>query len=734
MRRRSRGGRRGVSDVIATILLLALTVTLFSSIFFFVNSLPRPPTQPSNQFIASLSYSGNQITFVNVQHLIGSVIPAAATTFYLTSGAKPGAFSGASFTLSQGMPGATSWSLGQTWSLNVTSYALTAPDNITVTIVNANQLLFRATVPGSLPNAPPIFTSFGTSPAQPTVGSSFVVYAQIADPNLRYYSVFVDTSRLPGSSGPSAHQMAYNSTSGRFTYTVPAAMNTAPGTFYVFVNATDTSSLKNSVAVSVTVVPLSGTSSFPVKLSLNNTAPVIGQPVTLLAQVGNPTNGTLSANLTFQAGATVLGSTAGPISSGASGLFTQAWTPSATGPTTATVSVALGGAMTGAASVSLTVFPKILLVAHNVANGNNTNYNESALLAQELSAAGFPFSSVYLPCASSLTSGLFTGYSIAIVDYGSATGSGACTAISGISSTDQSVVVSASSSVHFWIVGARAFLATACASYSSAFMAVFGIGYNSGSTCVTRATGTTTSVTFNSANVANLRSDGPVGSLTLNKTIVSLPASPTAAITAFQPYDTFTRGLTATGNAWLSAGSSVIGTLVTGASAQAALATDPALLTSPIPDGSAHAWGTGTAGTAVVYDLMNYLCGFSTSSSSGRGLPDFGIAGAVGVGFSHSLTTHLYVAVRANGPSAGTLLVSLLVNGAPATYRGYAVSALVAIASGNGNATYAALSWVAPAAGSYTLSFSIVSQSGPDLYPLDDTAAFYLLGQAISFA
>ena len=735
-RRWARGSRRGVSDVVATILLLALTVTLFSSIFFFVNSLPRPPTQPSNQFIASLTYSGTTISFVNVQHLIGAVIPAAATTFYLSSSTNPAAFSGASFTLSQGITGATSWSLGQTWSLNVTSYGLAAANNnITITIVNANQLLYRGTVPGTLPNAPPIFTSFGTTPVQPAVGTSFLVYAQISDPNLKSYSVFVDTSRLPGSSGPSAHQMSFNATSGAFNYIVPASMNTAAGTFYVFVNATDTSALKNSVAISVTVVSApSGGSTLPATLTLNNTAPVTGKPVTLLAQVGNPSNASLTANLTFLLGGTVLGRTSGTIGAGASGFFTQGWTPSATGPTTATVYVQLGPSLNGTASLSLTVFPKILFVAHNVANANNTNYNESALLAQELTAAGFPFTSVFLPCATSLSAGLFTGYSIVIIDYGSSTGTGACTAISGLSSTDQSTIVTASSTAHFWVVGARAFLATACSSYSAAFLNLFGVAWTNGGTCMTRSTSATTSVAFDSANTAGLRNDGPTGTLTLNKTIVSLPANPTAAVSSFQPYDTFTGGLTASGKAWLQAGSAYIGSLVSGANPQAALATDPALLTSPIPDGSSHSWGTGQAGTAVVYDLMNYLCGFSTASSAGRGLVDFGIAGAVGTSFSHSLTTHLYVAVRANGPVGGTVLVSLLVNGAPATFQGNPVSALVSITGGSGNVTYAVLSWVAPAAGTYTLSFTISSRSAADLYPLDDMQAMYLLGQGISFA
>ncbi|HEV8050500.1 MAG TPA: type IV pilin, partial [Thermoplasmata archaeon] len=151
---------RGVSDVIATILLLALCVTLFASVFFFVNTFPRPPSQPANQFSATLTYKGAAITAVNVLHLAGPTIAGVSltqTSVYLSSAAQPHVF-GAPFTLASGLNGSTVWSLGQTWSLNITSYGLTVPDNITISIISNAQLLFRITLPGSNPNTPPIFT------------------------------------------------------------------------------------------------------------------------------------------------------------------------------------------------------------------------------------------------------------------------------------------------------------------------------------------------------------------------------------------------------------------------------------------------------------------------------------------------------------------------------------------------------------------------------------------------
>jgi flagellin-like protein len=41
---------KGVSDVIGTLLMLAITVTLFSSVFYYVSTLPPPPSQIYSSF------------------------------------------------------------------------------------------------------------------------------------------------------------------------------------------------------------------------------------------------------------------------------------------------------------------------------------------------------------------------------------------------------------------------------------------------------------------------------------------------------------------------------------------------------------------------------------------------------------------------------------------------------------------------------------------------------------
>jgi hypothetical protein len=248
----ARRNHRGVTDVVATILLLALTVTLFASVFFFINTFPRPPPQPANQFSATLTYgqlSGGHIPIldVNILHLAGPTVAGPTTTqvaIYLQSQAKPSAFA-SPFNLGFGLNGSSTWALGQSWRGNITSYLLVVPDNITISVISQNQLLFRITLPGSDPNSPPIFTQDGISPNSPAVSSPFTVYVGISDANLRPGSVFVNVSEIPGVTGSGLDAMSFLATSGLWVYTLPGG-STSSGTFYVFVNATDGSGLQTA--------------------------------------------------------------------------------------------------------------------------------------------------------------------------------------------------------------------------------------------------------------------------------------------------------------------------------------------------------------------------------------------------------------------------------------------------------------------------------------------------------
>ena len=721
--RRGKSGL-GVSDVVATILLLALTVTLFASVFFFVNTFPHPPPQPSNQFSATLSYGATSIASVSILHLAGPTVTGVSTSqtgVYLQSAAKPFIFA-APFSLAAGLNGSTVWSLGQTWRLSLTTYTLPVNDNITISIITQSQLLFRITIPGTNPSTPPIFSQSGVTPTEPSPNQAMTFFVGITDPTLNTHSVFVNVSEIPGVTGSGLRPMSYVASSGLWIYTL-AGGATSVGTFYVFVNASDVNHLQNSIAIPVTISNGGASSSvLQIQVTANNTAPVQGRPVVLEAMATNTGGSAANVLVQFYVGGTALGApTSQGLNAGQTGLYTQAWTPASVG----TFSIQALATETGASSeaaMSITVYPTILFIAHAYPAASFPASNTSADIAQKLTADGIPFTSMSVACGSALPAAAVLGaYKVVLIDFGSATGLTCSQVPPGAS--EQLKITSSATTTNFWLMGSNAFTATSCTSYSSAFQTQFGLATSG--TCTTAKAATTTLTYTGSSTSPALRSDGVGGvpGLALNQTF--------QASSAYQPYYTLT--LQATGHPWLAdSGSLTIGAYTNTSTdhQQLALATDPTLITSTTPNG--QAWGTGTgADAAVLWNGVNFLSGLSTTSNAGHGLTDYGIAGATAFDFKHGLATQFYVAVRQNGPSGGAVFATLYVGGAPAYYLGSLVTGAATL-TGMGSWTWIAFNWSAPAAGTYVLSLALTSEN-PDLYLVNNQIPFSVYNNPTMF-
>ncbi|MCI4319314.1 MAG: type IV pilin [Thermoplasmata archaeon] len=706
---------RGVSDVVATILLLALTVTLFASIFFFVNTFPRPPPQPANQFAAQLLYGGAgglHINGITILHLAGPTL-TGSILFYLQSAAHP-TFVPNPFTLANGLNGSTTWGLGQTWYLNMASFGLTAPDNLSVSIVSTTELLFRTTLPGSNPNIPPTFLTTGTSPATPTIGGAVQIQAQIVDDDLRNYSVYVNLSQIPGVSVSGPQLMSYLGSIGMWVYNISAGTTSQAGTFFAFVNATDQVGQIGSVAIPVTVVSPTSSSIITVSLLANPSAPIKGSGTTVTSLVTNNGGSSLPVTLAFLAAGTNVGSASGTIGGGQTSTFSITWTPTTVGAIQLVVDVTISGGGSGAASLNLTVWPKILFIAHDQISGQRNASNESAYFANELVADGVPFTSMFVACTAALPSqAALDAYGLVIVDFGSAN-AGGCK--NSPSTAEQAKL----QGTNFIVTGAALFAATTSASYGATFLTNFGI--TSAATVTATVTAATTTLTYTASVPNRLRADGVPATLKLNQTL--------AGSAAFTPISYFKAGTT--NPAWLKDGSNhAIGSwFVTGGHNFVALGTDPSLLTTPLTP-SANSWGTGAAGAAVVYNLVGFAGGIATSGSAGRALYDFGISGAVLLGQHPSSLTTIYAALRENGATGATVTATLYVNGSVAVYQGIAVTASVTL-SFAGNWSYVSLFWQAPGAGSYTLSV-VLTVPGSQFNLLDDQMPISLLNQPSKF-
>jgi hypothetical protein len=278
--------------VVATILLLALTVTLFASIFAFVTSFPAPPAQNSNQFQATLIYNSGatDIVGLNIVHLAGPQVSTNAQ-IYLKSAGHP-CMSGCPFVGSVPVSlGITTpyWNLGQTWTALFTSFPGSSsypgdpvPDNITVSIVTDANLIFSIILPGQSISVPATITATWISPAAPSAGQAYEVFATIAG-NLG--TNIPHLTGVPGeATGP--QPMSYNAATAYWYYNIAAESTSTAGTFVGFVSATSANGASATAPVTV-VITSSSSSNGPLSVAvvLSDTYPTPGAVETVQAIV-----------------------------------------------------------------------------------------------------------------------------------------------------------------------------------------------------------------------------------------------------------------------------------------------------------------------------------------------------------------------------------------------------------------------------------------------------------------
>jgi len=295
--------RRGVSEVVATILILGLTVTLFASIFAFVTSFPAPPAQSVDQFQSSLSYAvsksgsvycgptllhsgtAGQICGVTVLETSGPLV-LSSDKVYLTS---QNLVSNWQFKAPAGVP--VGWGIGNVSSEWVTGLSWTTtfsptiaiPDNITVTIVSSTTLLYRVQVSGASPNQPPVLTSTYITPTNPSPKHAFQIFAVVTG-STSGLSVNVSLGEIPGLSGVAT--MTYNATAGAYYYQVPSGKTTTNGTYYAFVRGVVSAAglfpgatISGSVTVQIGTPGGGGGGGAPsVTVGLTPTQPPVPQP------------------------------------------------------------------------------------------------------------------------------------------------------------------------------------------------------------------------------------------------------------------------------------------------------------------------------------------------------------------------------------------------------------------------------------------------------------------------
>ncbi len=227
MRNMRRKDSAGVSEVVGTILILAMTVVLFSGIIFWVSNIPTPTAQTRLDVLARMDpiYNGLGVEVgvnITLTHHGGEPLQAYRSDVYVLSqrGGNPPQtdivpihlYNGFLVSPSGLLDGKdTIWDIGERWAYK--NFALRTSDFIIVTIVDniSHSVVWSQSMNAPQGSRPPVFVdkwadgvwaTAEVEPVQATLG--FTLFAKVADPDgdLNPASVYATLTAWYGSNTP----------------------------------------------------------------------------------------------------------------------------------------------------------------------------------------------------------------------------------------------------------------------------------------------------------------------------------------------------------------------------------------------------------------------------------------------------------------------------------------------------------------------------------------------------
>ncbi|HIJ18047.1 MAG TPA: type IV pilin, partial [Thermoplasmata archaeon] len=213
LKRKSWSDESGVSEIIGNILILMITVVLFSGIMMFVNQMPVPELTTKTDFAASVEFEyETDLTLtatLTITHIGGAVMDSTEALVLvsideMTEGYRLSEAEDA-FTLEE-------WSMGAEWVMSYNSAspgysALSPASSISVTIVDdiSHNAVWTSQVSGGMGGTPPtilqryVDSDVDTISADPVKEyDDFTLFVKVTDLDKDLESVWVDSSAIVG--------------------------------------------------------------------------------------------------------------------------------------------------------------------------------------------------------------------------------------------------------------------------------------------------------------------------------------------------------------------------------------------------------------------------------------------------------------------------------------------------------------------------------------------------------
>lgn len=233
----------GVSEIIGDILILGITVVLFTSIFFFVNTIPTPNGQKYANFSASVdpffsgSNPGNSYV-LNITNQGGQSLQSSTTTVVVQVNQSTSVYQ-----LSQGYSNlqnsqlwsAAKWNINQIWSVPISQQVY--PDSIiTVSIISSasNSVIWSNVLSPTVASTAIIIQSLFATPSPVSPGGNVTIESSIVLPlgvSQSLANISLNVSLLTFITGENI-TMVYNTSTGLYEAHVIASHSLQVGSSY----------------------------------------------------------------------------------------------------------------------------------------------------------------------------------------------------------------------------------------------------------------------------------------------------------------------------------------------------------------------------------------------------------------------------------------------------------------------------------------------------------------------
>jgi len=230
LRKKKTWSEFGVSEIIGNILILMITVTLFSGIMAFVQQMPVPEQATKADFAAKVTFwsSGTKAN-LTVTHTGGDSIKAKDCIALVEVDGVNKRYNMSNTIL--GLKGTTTWSTGVVWTVTLLTASYSSKIAVTVVDMVKKAAIWSSQVTGGTSgNAPNILQRYVDSDNQtPTADpvrkyDDFSFYVTITDPdgdlNTTTPGIWIDSSQLETdkSTSYSQHRTDYNKSGDTFQW------------------------------------------------------------------------------------------------------------------------------------------------------------------------------------------------------------------------------------------------------------------------------------------------------------------------------------------------------------------------------------------------------------------------------------------------------------------------------------------------------------------------------------